>query len=163
LRQQYLGAEEMRQKREHQALLALKAGEEEMARLVLQEKLMHEEKAAQYKELYDRSRDHLVELEEQLGQLQADYREVADKRSYYMARLESVRLQQRMNEHLGGVGPQMGSRAFYRLDDRIADLEIEAKALRDVRRMGQEALYRVGGTMRRAVEEELNLLRSKLE
>jgi phage shock protein A len=162
LKQQVVSAESMKQKREQQALLAVKAGEEDMARLVLQEKLLHEEKAQQYQELYDRSRDQLIELEAQLTQLKAEYQEVADKRSYYMARLESIRLQQRMNAHMSGMRPGLDGRTFYRLDERVSDLEMEAKALRDVRQMSREAIGRIGGTVRQAVEEELALLRNKL-
>jgi phage shock protein A len=162
LKQQVVSAESMKQKREQQALLAVKAGEEDMARLVLQEKLLHEEKAQQYQELYDRSRDQLIELEAQLAKLREEYQEVADKRTYYMARLESIRLQQRMNAHMSGMGPGLDGRTFYRLDERVADLEMEAKALRDVRQMSREAIGRIGGTVRQAVEEELALLRNKL-
>ncbi len=38
LRQQYTSAEKMKERREQQALLALKAGEDEIARIALQEK-----------------------------------------------------------------------------------------------------------------------------
>src|SRR5690606_34952335 len=67
LRQQYLTAEQYREKREQQALTALKAGEEEVARLALQEKIHYEEKANQYKELYDQSKSSILELESQLN------------------------------------------------------------------------------------------------
>ena len=95
LRQQYLTALETKEKREHQALLALKAGEEHMARIVLQEKLQAEEKSEQYHELYEQAKQSILDLDEELQQLKADYKEVADKRSYYLARMESARLQQR--------------------------------------------------------------------
>jgi len=161
LRQQYLSAGQMAQKREQQAVLALKAGEEEMARLALHEKAQHEERGAQYKELYDQTCQSLAELEEQLQQMREDYREVADKRSYYLARLESVRLQQRMNQMRGASG-EFGRRSFQRLEERVTDMEFEARTLRDVRRMGQE-LYRAGAGGSRAVEAELERLRRRLE
>jgi phage shock protein A len=162
LRHQYMNADEMRQKREQQALLALKAGEEETARLALHEKMHYEEKYERYKELYEQSRETIIELEEQIRQLKDDYREVVDKRGYYIARLETARLQQRMNERIG-FGPQLGQRAFDRLEERVSDLEMEARTLRDVRRMGAEPLYRAGGSFRPDVERELDALRKKLE
>lgn len=163
LRHQYLNAEEMKQKREQQAMIALKAGEEEMARLALHEKMQYEEKSERYKALYEQSRESIIELEEQLQQLKSDYQEVADKRGYYLARLETARLQQRMNERMSSFGPQLGSRTFSRLEDRISDLELEARTLRDVRRMSHEALFRAGDSVRQAVERELDALRRKLD
>jgi|GEM_PF-530185 len=164
LKNQYLHAEEMKEKRENQALLALKAGEEEMARLALHEKMQYEEKSGRYKLLYEQSRETIAELEEQLQQLKADYDEVADKRDYYIARLETVRLQQRMNERMNGLGGSaLNGRAFTRLEDKVSDMELEARTLREIRRIGQETLYRAGQTVRTAIDRELETLRRKLE
>lgn len=164
LRQQYLNADEMKQKREQQALLALKAGEDDMARLALHEKMYFEEKADNYKRLYEQTRESVMELEVQLQQLKSDYQEVADKRSFYLARLESLRLQQRMNERMSNLGAgNMGDRAFHRLEDRVSDMELEARSLRDIRRMVQEPVMRAGESVKQAVEQEMSALRKKIE
>jgi phage shock protein A len=47
LRKQYFQAEELKVKREEQAVLALKAGEEQVARLALQDKVTQEDKSGQ--------------------------------------------------------------------------------------------------------------------
>lgn len=163
LRQQVLHSEQMKEKREQQALIALKAGEEDIAKLALQEKILHEEKADQYRGLYEESKRSLLELEEQLNQLKADYQEVAAKRSYYQARIETVRLQQQMNAQMSGVQSGQTPRMFARLEDKISDMELEARSLRDVRRAGQEALYTAGNAIQSALETELNKLRKKLD
>lgn len=161
LRQQVTSAEQLRDKREQQAMIALKAGEDHVAKMALQEKLLQEEKYEQYKELYDQSKQSIVELEEQIDQLKRDFDEVLSRRQYYMARLESVRLQKRMNESLqGSVG--ISGRTFHRLDERISDMELESRALRDVRNMGRE-LAHAGSEMQQALERELTQLRAKLE
>lgn len=162
LRQQVVQAEQLKEKREQQAMIALKAGEEHVAKLALQEKLLQEEKYEQFKELYEQSKHSIVELEEQLEQMKRDFDEVLSKRQYYMARLESVRLQQRMNERLGGMHPGVNGRAFHRLEERISDLELEARTLRDVRRFGRE-LSQAGAAVQQALEHELQQLRQKLE
>jgi phage shock protein A len=159
LRQQYLTALETKEKREHQAILALKAGEEQMARIVLQEKLLAEEKSEQYHELYEQAKQSILDLDEQLQQLKADYKEVADKRSYYLARMESARLQQRMNERMSGVQQHMAPRIFNRIEDNVTDMEMQARSLRDVRRMSRESMYPAGNP---AVDAELEALRSRL-
>jgi phage shock protein A len=161
LRQQVTSAEQLRDKREQQALIALKAGEDHVAKMALQEKLLQEEKYEQFKELYDQSKHSIVELEEQLDQLKRDFDEVLSKRQYYMARLESVRLQKRMNESMqGSLG--INGRTFHRLEERISDMELETRSLRDVRQMGRE-LAHAGGAMQQALERELSQLRTKLE
>jgi phage shock protein A len=165
MRQQYLMALETKEKREHQAIVALKAGEEQMARIVLQEKLQAEEKSDQYKKLYEDAQQAVLELGEDMKQMRSDYQEVAEKRSYYLARMEAARLQQRMNERMGGFGAGNygATRSFNRLEDRVSDMEMQAKTLRDVRRMGGG--YAGGGyaPANPAVDAELAALRQKLE
>ncbi|MEK8132099.1 PspA/IM30 family protein [Paenibacillus filicis] len=162
LRHQYTSAEQLKERREHQAAMALRAGEDGVARIALQEKIAQEEKAAQYKALYEQSKLGIVELEEQVQQLKADFDEIASKRSYYIARLESVRLQQRMNERMRSMGSGPSPRLFDRLDERVSDMELTARTLREVRGHVREAWTSVSGAAS-AVEEELDKLRSKLK
>lgn len=163
MRNQYLTALETKEKRERQALLALKAGEDDIARIALQEKIQQEEKSEQYRALYEQSQQSILELADQIGQLKADYDEIAAKRSYYQARLESVRLQRQMNERLGASGATAAPRAFRRLEEQVSDMEWEARSLRDVRRATQEALYSAGSAVQSALENELARLKKSLE
>ncbi|QAY66816.1 PspA/IM30 family protein [Paenibacillus protaetiae] len=165
LKAQWLQAEQQREKREQQAVTALKAGEEQMARIALQEKVSSEERANQYRELYDQSRQDTLELEEQLREMRSEYQMVYDKREFYAARMESLRLQQRLNSRYGNQG-EFGSAPnsmFRKIDDRITDMEHEARSLRDVRRMGQEFISELGNTVQSAIEREMEQLKRRLE
>lgn len=163
VRQQYLMADQLKQKREQQAMLALRAGEDEVARLAMQEKMQQEEMSVSYKALYEESQYSIRDLEDQLRQLKADLDEVAAKRSYYLARLEAVRLQQRMNERMRPTGGGYGvPRMFDRLDERLSDMESHARTLREVR-SGTRDMMRYAGAAVDAVEQELANLRRKLE
>jgi phage shock protein A len=166
LKLQWLQAEQQKDKREQQALTALKAGEEHIARIALLEKSSHEQRAVQYKELYEQSKQNITELEDLLQDLRSEYQAVYDKREYYAARMESLRLQQRMNQRYGAFGGgHPGGQPegmFRRLEDRISDMEHEARSLRDVRRAGQEFPYQGGSTIQSAIEQELELLKRKL-
>lgn len=162
VRQQYLSAKQMKEKREEQAVLALKAGEDEIARLALQDKLLQEDKCAQYGPLYEEGRQTLADLDQDIRQMKADFDEVAAKRSYYQARMESIRLQRRLNERANGLGGNLTPRAFQRLDERISDMELESRSLRDVRR--QTGDYPMGyGASNDKIDYEMNKLRLKLE
>ncbi len=163
LKVQYTQAEELKNKREEQALMALKAGEDHLAKLALQEKLLHEEKYAQYKQLYEQTMESIADLSKQLDEMKADYQEVYSKRQYYVARMQSVRLQQQMNARMSFNSSQNGERIFQRLEDRIAGLEVEAKSLADVRRQGKEMLYEAGYGVKQILEDELAKLKQKLD
>ncbi|KKO50877.1 PspA/IM30 family protein [Paenibacillus sp. DMB20] len=163
LKRQVDQAETMRMKREEQALLALKAGEDHLAKLALQEKLIYEEKIEQYEGLLATSRESLREVEEQLGELRMEYQSVYSKRQYYVARMETLRLQQKMNERTGAYGGQDVPKMFNRLEDRISDWELEAKSLRDLRKMGQEYLGQAGDSVSTILDRELARLKQKLD
>src|SRR5690606_41621077 len=62
LKAQWLQAEKNIEQKEKQAMIALKAGEENIARSLLTEKTMHVETANNYRELYEQSNNSLLEL-----------------------------------------------------------------------------------------------------
>ncbi|MFC6648662.1 MULTISPECIES: PspA/IM30 family protein [Paenibacillus] len=162
LQQQVNQATAMRNKREEQALLALKAGEDHLAKLALQEKIIHEEKLEQYSGLLETSQQSLFELESQLNELKMEYQTVYSKRQFYAARMESLRLQQRMNQRAGAFGGGDVPKMFGRLEDKMSDWELEAKSLSDLRRMGQEYAVQAGETVATVLEREMARLKEKL-
>jgi len=162
LQMQVNQASAMRNKREEQALLALKAGEDHLAKLALQEKIIHEEKLEQYSGLLEQSQQSLFELEGQLNELKMEYQTVYSKRQYYAARMETLRLQQRLNQRAAAYGGGDVPKMFNRLEDRLSDWELEAKSLSDLRRMGQEYAVQAGETVATVLERELARLKEKL-
>ncbi|WP_308636050.1 PspA/IM30 family protein [Paenibacillus silvisoli] len=167
LKVQWLQAEQLKEKREQQAIIALKAGEEHVARIALMEKASSEERAAQYRELYEQSMQGTRDLEEQLRELRSEYQTVYEKREYFAARMESLRLQQRMNERYvggqAGIGQQQPNGMFRKLEDRISDMELEARSLRDLRKAGQEFISEAGHTIQNVIEREMEQLKRKLQ
>lgn len=167
LKAQWLQAEQLKEKREQQAIIALKAGEEHVARIALTEKASSEERATQYRELYEQALQGTNELEQQLRELRSEYQTVYDKREYFSARMESLRLQQRMNERFtsGGVNGPGGqpSGMFRKLEDRISDMELEARSLRDLRKAGGQLLNEASFALQNTIEREMEQLKRKLQ
>ncbi|RAP76950.1 PspA/IM30 family protein [Paenibacillus montanisoli] len=167
LRAQWLQAEQLKEKREQQAIIALKAGEEHVARIALMEKASSEERSAQYRELYEQAQQGTRDLEEQLRELRSEYQTVYERREYFAARMESLRLQQRMNERYAGnhgsIGQQQPNGMFRKLEDRISDMELEARSLRDLRKAGQEFISEAGFTLQNVIEREMEQLKRKLQ
>lgn len=161
LKQQVDQAKVMRDKREEQALLALKADEEHLAKLALQEKIIYEEKMEQYTGLYNQSLESLQELEGQLNELKTEYQIVYNKRQYYHARMETLRLQQKMNQRMGNN--QDVPKMFGRLEDQVSDLELEARSLRELRKNGEDLFNDIGGNIQSTLEQELSRLKQKLK
>lgn len=162
LHRQWKDAEQWKLKREEQALTALKAGEENVAKLALQDKVIHEERAERYRELYEQSKNELNDLEHLLQELRNEYRTVYDRRQFYVARMESLRLQQRLNSRYA-PGSADTSQMFRKIDDRLSDIELETRSLRDLRRMGQETLLHAGEVVKSTIERELEQLKRKLQ
>ncbi len=162
LYRQWKDAEKWADKREQQALTALKAGEENVAKLALQDKVIHEESAQRYRDLYQQSRSELNDLELLLQELRSEYRAVYDRRQFYVARMESIRLQQRLNARFSPGGADT-SQMFRKIDDRLTDIELETRSLRDLRRMGQETLLHAGEVVKNTIERELEELKRKLQ
>lgn len=161
MKQQMNQAIELRDRREQQAMLALKANEEYAAKLALQEKMMHEEKAQHYEDLYEKSKQSILELEEQLHTLKSEFQTVYDKRQMFIARMQTLRLQQRMNERSSFYGGQQVDNMFRRLDDRVSGMEWESQSLRDVRRMNEEN-YRTSYEKESQLQQEMERLKQKL-
>lgn len=163
MREQYMQASLLAEKREQQAAIALKAGEEEIARIALQDKLLNVEKSEQYKGLYEQAKSNVLELEQELANLRAEFDEVLSKRQYYVDRMESIRIRQRMNERAHATGWRGADQAFRRLEDRISDMELETVTLRELRRVTEETIYKAGTALKEGLELELARLREKLE
>ncbi|GGO09667.1 PspA/IM30 family protein [Saccharibacillus kuerlensis] len=161
LRQQVDHASSMREKREEQAMLALKADEESIAKLALQEKMLYEEKERQYLELWEQSQGTLKELGEQLNVLRTEYQTVYNKRQYYYARMETLRLQQKLNRRTGGYESDV-PKMFDRLDDQMSSIEYETYSLRDIRKLGQEASRQIG-EVGSILEQEMARLKEKMK
>lgn len=162
LNRQWREAEQLMNKREQQALTALKAGEENVAKLALQDKVVHEERAQRYRELYEQSKNELTDLEQMLQELRLEYRTVYDRRQFYVARMESLRLQQRLNARFG-PGNADPAQMFRKIDDRLTDIELENRSLRDLRRIGQEMVLQAGTVVQETIERELEQLKRKLQ
>ena len=52
---------------------------------------------------------------------------------------------------------------FRRLEDRISEMELEARSLRDIRKAGQSFLVGAGEAVQSVIERELEQLKRKLQ
>jgi len=105
----------------------------------------------------------LLELEAQLKELRTEYQMVYDKRAYYVARMESIRLQQRLNQRMSFNNGQQPGEVMRKMETRIQDMEYETQSLRQLRQ--NNGLYGNSLQTNRRTEEvdlELQQLKEKL-
>ncbi len=163
LRKQIDDAAKMIEKREQQAQLAIQAGEEQVARMALEDKIAQEEKRERYKELYAQAKEALIELEDRLDELKSDLQEVIDKRKYYAARMESIQLRKRINERRAQWSTRSTS-WFDRLEDLLTDWELETdmfdELFGDYKRKTRSMSAQGTGD---AVDREIERLKKKLD
>lgn len=136
LQEQYLQAKSMADKREQQAIIALKAGEEEVAKLALEEKVLFVEKYEQYYVLYEQTRELLSQLSTQKQVLEAELHELSQKRQYYADRLQTIALQKKwlaMNMNV----PQQRPAFHDSFDNRVQEELWMLEALHKLRREGR--------------------------
>jgi len=68
-----------------------------------------------------------------------------------------------MNQRTHPYGSNTIPRMFNRLEDRVSDLELETRSLRDIKRMGQDMMYQAGTQIQGVLDRELDRLKQKLE
>lgn len=160
LREQRVNAEQLAEKRGEQAFLAMRAGEEELAMLVLQEKRHAEAVIEHTGAQYEQCQEAILELADELVKLRAAYAEAADQRDVYAARIESARLQQKLHRH-GEAGAGAGATGTLKeLQQTGLELGRElSEALCEFGRAGRETLIEAGHN----VKQELREVREKLQ
>ncbi|MNP59088.1 hypothetical protein D3C76_1540600 [compost metagenome] len=52
---------------------------------------------------------------------------------------------------------------FARLEDKVSDMELEARTLREIRQAGREMLYTAGAAVQSALDVEMEKLKRKLD
>ncbi|MBN6187339.1 PspA/IM30 family protein [Aneurinibacillus sp. BA2021] len=121
------------EKRERQARLALEAEDEMIARRALEDKLLCEGRAEEYRAQYEASRQQTGMLREQLQELKDTFYEMRNKKAALLARANAARTSKQMNQTLYSINTEHAARGFGRMEERIMMMESEAETLRQMR------------------------------
>ncbi|ASS74871.1 phage shock protein A [Tumebacillus algifaecis] len=165
LQQQYQEAKELAEKREAQALQALEAGNEDLARRALIDKKAMSEKAADFKVQYDGAKLTADNLRGKLGEMKDQLGEMKNKRDTLKARAEAAKAQKQINQTLSGLGSNNAASGFSRMEDRVLQLEAEAEASTEM--SGSKSLDREFAELEKKntsdIDAELEALKAKLK
>ena len=113
---------------ERRAMMALKAGNEELAKDALARKKEHDALGTSYKEQREKQKAAVEQLKRALRMLNDKIEEAKRKKNVLIARKKRAEAQKAIQETMSGLKDQSAFETFDRMSQKIDQLEAEAEA-----------------------------------
>jgi phage shock protein A len=120
---------------ERKAMLAVRAGKDDLAKEALIRKQEFDKTAAQYKEQWEQQHESVEKLKGALRGLQNKIEEAQRKKNLLVARAKRAEAQKRINETIGGMSDTSAFEAFDQMSKRMDQLEAENDAMLEIEDM----------------------------
>ena len=122
---------------ERKAVLALRAGKEDLAKAALIRKQEFDTIATQYKEQWNVQHDSVEKLKSALRGLQQKIEEAQRKKNLLVARAKRAEAQRKINETIGGLADTSAFEAFEQMSKKMDQIEAENEALMEIEDMSR--------------------------
>ena len=113
---------------ERRAMMALRAGNEQLAREALSRKKEHDTLAQTFKDQWQKQKDAVDKLKQALRLLNDKIEEAKRKKNVLVARKKRAEAQKAIQETMSGLKDQSAFETFDRMSQKIDQLEAEAEA-----------------------------------
>jgi phage shock protein A len=117
---------------ERKAMLAVKAGDDALARAALSRKAEHDEVSETLKQQWEAQRQSVEQLKAALRGLDNKIEEAKRKRNILVSRQKRAEAQRTINETLSNINSTSAFDTFERMTDRVTQLEAEAEAASEI-------------------------------
>ena len=123
-----LETEKLAAKRTRQAKLAIEQGEDSIAKIAVQEKLVHEKQLNLYKQQYQAVKDQTQILLEKLNQLRETYNQMQHKKLLLASRANVAQSMKQIQSATASIQTDNISRGLARAEEQILMMEAEVQA-----------------------------------
>ncbi|MDM5206355.1 PspA/IM30 family protein [Cytobacillus kochii] len=162
LQKKYTEAQSMVDKRGDQAMKAVEAGNDDLARRALEDKKAHQQKADTLKESYVSAQNDSMMLRTKLDEMKIEYQEMELKKDSLKARAESAKTRTKMNRTLSNIGNDTSKQGFARMEEKVLQYEAEAETSEDLRQSNRSLDDEFAALEKNDVDDELAALKKKL-
>lgn len=151
----------MMTKREEQAIKALEAGNEDLARRALEDKKIHFEQVSSLQESHTRAKQDASVLRSKLDEMKNEYNQMKLKKDSLKARAESAQVRTKMNRTMSGIGGNESRNGFDRMEEKVLHFEAEAETSEDMR-SSNRSLDDEFKSLDSGVDDELAALKKRM-
>ena len=117
---------------ERKAMLAVRAGKDDLAKEALLRKQEYDGTARQYQGQWEAQRASVEQLKVTLRQLQQKIEEAQRKKNLLIARAKRAEAQKRMQSTMSGMADTSAFEVFDRMAEKVERLEAEVDAMREL-------------------------------
>ncbi|KYF93346.1 PspA/IM30 family protein [Sorangium sp. So ce394] len=150
---------------ERRAMLAIKAGDDALAKEALNRKKEHDQLAATYKDQWQKQKQAVDQLKTALRLLNNKIEEAKRKKNVLIARKKRAEAQKAIQETMSGLNNASAFETFDRMSNKIDQIEAEAEAAGEIAEQytGDTLAHRFGQLEATAgADEELLALKRKM-
>ncbi|MBM7866174.1 PspA/IM30 family protein [Heliobacterium gestii] len=161
---QYREAEAMVQKRQDDAVKAINAGRDDLARRALEDKKNHETRMNEYKTQFETHSATSQKLKQQLSDMRGEFDKLKARRDTLVARANAAKATEQVHNLMGGFDSQSARRGFERMEDKVASMEARAEASKELSRGPNASLDDELASLNKGsvVDDELAALKRQL-
>ena len=125
--------QEQSQEWERKAMLAVRAGQDDLAKEALLRKQEHDTNYVQFKQQWEAQKASVAKLKESLKELQSKIEEAQRKKNILVARAKRAEAQQKIQQTMSSVsGNKSSFEAFDRMAQKVDQMEAQADANKEL-------------------------------